>query len=78
MQSTGVATLAGPTIECDERGCREATSHQVTCRCSCKGAGHAMGRQVAAVVAGSRFQSRADVRSGFTTAMLAATDDEAW
>lgn len=76
MQSTGVATLTAPLI-CDDSTCREATSHQVTCRCSCGGEGHALGRQVASVVAGARFQARSV--GGFTPSMLGAiSDDQPW
>lgn len=79
------APALAPTALLDEAdshtcntACQGAISHPETCRCVCLGRNHG-----GAHVAGRRLaadQLRASyVRTGFTTAMLAATDgDEAW
>lgn len=80
QEESALSTLlvAPEHVSCDETVCREATSHPVTCRCSCGGAFHGLRVQVESAVGAIRFQSRADVRGGFTAAMVAAIDDEAF
>lgn len=73
--SLDLTTTVLPDI-CDEHNCRLATSHPETCRCACQGDGHGISAQVERAIAASRFQSRRDVTSGFTRAMVAAIADE--
>lgn len=65
---------------CDEHNCREATTHPITCRCSCQGAGHGVRARVLGARAAAAFRARSDVRpDGLTSAMLAGPDpDEEW
>lgn len=74
--TAALITTPALVIECDEVGCRTATSHEATCRCRCGGDGHGHPVRVERAIAASRFQARSDVTSGFTRAMVAAIADE--
>lgn len=74
-----VATIpASPlTITCDETNCREATSHEDTCRCQCGGEGHGRATRIKRATGADAYRARPDVEAnGFTHAMLAAISDE--
>jgi hypothetical protein len=69
---SNLPTTVLPDI-CDEHNCRQATSHPVTCRCSCGGVGHGVRAQVERATGAARITDRI-ARTGDPFLGAATTD----